>query len=173
MDSGGDSSSDDSSSDTGHETSSATSPTCVISPGFISLNEGKRKTVLGGEGAGGDVAPTLNLQNSSWLNIDPFPDNSLGFEDSAAEDKYQKIGNIEDKSESHGAKDGQTIGGSQEMDYNVHGAGDGHRSRDGLEHSREDIIADPDVDGVELDGDRSYSKGGHRAGAGGGAEGWC
>lgn len=66
-------------------------------------------TVIGGEGAGGPVATALNLQepqDSSWLYIDHFPDSHLGLEDSAIEQKYQKMGNIEE-SESHGAKDGQ------------------------------------------------------------------
>lgn len=131
--------------------------------------------MIGGEGAGGPVAAALILQEHqdiSWLNIDHFLDSHLGFEDSAAEDKYQKMGNIEDKSESHGVKDGQAEDGSQEMDHIVNRAEDGHVGEGEIEHDEEGIITDPEMDGIEVDGCGSHSKGGHRAGVGGGAEGW-
>ncbi|KAI4135949.1 MAG: hypothetical protein LQ347_000235 [Umbilicaria vellea] len=165
---------DDSDGDTGHETSPANIPTCATSPGTSSSNEGKINTVIGGEGAGGPVAAALILQEHqdiSWLNIDHFLDSHLGFEDSAAEDKYQKMGNIEDKSESHGVKDGQAEDGSQEMDHIVNRAEDGHVGEGEIEHDEEGIITDPEMDGIEVDGCGSHSKGGHRAGVGGGAEG--
>lgn len=63
MDSGDDSSSlDDSGSNTEYETLSATTPTCAVSPGVSSSNEGKMKnTVIGDGGVGGPVAATLKL----------------------------------------------------------------------------------------------------------------
>ena len=95
MDSGDDSSSsDDSGRNIGHGTSSATTPTCAVSPGVSSSNEGKMKnTVIGGESAGGPVVAALNHQehrDSSWLYIDHFPDSNLGFEDCATEDECKR-----------------------------------------------------------------------------------
>ena len=68
------------------------------------------QTVIGGEGMGGSIASALNLQehqDSSWLNIHRSPDSGLAIEDNIAEDKCQKIRNIEDKSGSDGTKDGE------------------------------------------------------------------
>ena len=154
MDSGDDSSSsDDSGSNTGHETSSATTPTCAISPSGSSSNETKIKnTVISGEGAEGPVTTALNLQehqDSSWLNIDHFADSHLEFEDSATEGEYQKMGNI---------KDGQ--------------AEDGPGDEGWVEHGGDFVIADPEMDGIEVDGDGSHGKDCYRAGVGGDAEGW-
>lgn len=131
MDSGDDSSSsssDDSGSDTGHDASSATTPTCAVSPGVSSTNDGKIKhSVIGGEGTGGPIASALNFQehqDSSWLNIDDFPGSGPVLEDNITEDN-QKIGNIEGKSGSDGTKHGDVEDGSQEMDHNMNGAADG------------------------------------------------
>ena len=60
MDSGYDSL-DDSGNDSGHEASSATTSTCVISPGVSSLNKGQIKNIItGGKEAGGLIATALN-----------------------------------------------------------------------------------------------------------------
>ncbi|KAL9631784.1 MAG: hypothetical protein Q9164_005705, partial [Protoblastenia rupestris] len=72
-------------------------------------------------------------------NIDHFPDNNLGFENSAAEDECQRTGNIEDELGSNRAKDGQAKDGSQEMDHNAVGTGD----KDEMGHGGEDAIANP------------------------------
>lgn len=58
------------------------------------------------------------------------------------------------------------------MDHIVNGAEDGHVGGGGVEYGGEGIIADPEMDGIEVDGCGSHSKGGHRAGIGGGAKGW-
>lgn len=50
---------------------------------------------------------------------------------------------IEDKSRSDGAKDGQAEDGSQEMDHSIDKAKGGPRDEDGIAHSMEDAIADP------------------------------
>ncbi len=115
--------------------------------------------MTGGEDAGGPVTTALNIrdhQNSSWLDIDHLPDSHPGFED---------------KSGSDGAKDGGVEDGSQEVDHHVNGAEDGPRDEDVVEYGGEDINADPEMDGIEVDGDGFHSKGGHRAGVGGDAEG--
>ena len=126
-------------------------------------------TMIGGEDSGGLVAAALNLQehqDSSWLNIDHFPDSDLGFENNAPEDKCQRMGNVEDKLGSDGAKDGQ------EMDYNIDRVEDGPGDDNGVAHSGKDIIADSEMDGIEVDdGGRSYSEDGHKAGVGGNVEG--
>lgn len=57
------------------------------------------------------------------------------------------------------------------MDRNVHEVKDGPGDEDGVEHSGEDVIADPETDGIEVNGDGSRSKDGHRATVGGDAEG--
>ncbi|KAL8959486.1 MAG: hypothetical protein Q9193_003661, partial [Seirophora villosa] len=176
VDSGDDSSSsDDSGSDTGHDASSATTPTCAVSPGVSSINEGRMKhTVVGGEGTGGPIASVLNLQehqDSSWLNIDHFPNSGLVFEDNKAEDRCQKMGNIEDKSGSDGTKDSEAEDGSQEMDHNMNGAEDEPADEDGVEYGGQDIITDPEINSIEVDGDGSRSKDGHGAGVGGGTGG--
>ncbi|KAG8529796.1 uncharacterized protein KY384_005277 [Bacidia gigantensis] len=172
VDSGDDSSSsDDSGSNIGHETSSATTPTCAVSPSVSSLDKDKiKKTVTGGRGAEGPVTVALNLQehqDSSWLDVDQFPDTDLRFEDRAAEDKCQKLGDLEDNLRSDSAKDGQAEDGSREMDHHANRAED----EDGVEHGREDAITDPEMDGIEVYSDGSQSKGGHRAGVSGDVEG--
>ncbi len=106
-----------------------------------------KQTVIGGEGTGGPIASALNLQehqDSSWLNIDHFPDNSLVFENNIAKDKYQKIGNIEDKcqkmgnikdkSGSNSTKDSEAEDRSQKIDYNINRAEDGPGDEDRVEY---------------------------------------
>ena len=135
-----------------------------------------KNTVIGGEDEGGPVTVALYLQecqDNSWLDINQFPDGHPEFEDRVAEDKYQKIGDIEDKLEYDGATDGQAEGSSQEIDHNTIVAEDGPGDEDGLEHGGENAIADPEPNGIEVYGDRSHSRGGHKAGVGGNAEGWC
>ena len=176
MDSGEDSSSsDDSGSNIGHETSSATTPACAVSPGVSSSDADKIKnTVTGGGGAEAPVAVALNLhehRDSSWLDVGQFPDSDLRFEDRAAKDKCQKLGEIEGSLQSDGAKDGQAKYGSGEIDHHAHVAENG--LEDGAEHGGEDTTTDREIDGIEVYGDGSHSKGGHRAGFGGDAEGWC
>ena len=175
MDSGHDSS-DDSGSDRGHEATSATISTCAISPGVSSSNESQMKnTETGGKVAGGLVAAALNPQeqrDGSWLDIDHFFNSDLEAEDGAAEGKYQETGNIEDKSRPDCAKDGQTGHGSQGMHDSVNGAEDGSGDGDGVMHGGEDVIASPEVEGLEVDGKGFHGKNGQRAGVGVDAEGW-
>ena len=173
--SGDDSSTDDPGSNTGHETSSTTTPTCAVSPVSSNSNEGKIEiTEIGGEDTGGPVAAALNLeeqQDSLWLDINHFPKSNLGVEDGAAEDKYQKIKNIEDNSGSHNAKDGQAEDRSREMDHHANMAEDGPRDEDEVGHGGEDAIPDPEMDGIEVYSDGSHSKDSHVAGVGGDVEG--
>ncbi|KAL8799826.1 MAG: hypothetical protein Q9200_007435 [Gallowayella weberi] len=168
-------SSDDTGSDSGHEASSATTSTCVISPGVSISNEGPVKnTVTGGKEAGGLVAAALNpqeQQDSSWLDIDHFFNSDLDAEDGAAEGKCQKTGNIEDKPGPDGAKDGQAGDGSQDLHHSVNGAEDGIGDGDGVKHGGEDVIADPEMEGLEVDGEGFHGKDGHTAGVGVDAEG--
>lgn len=92
------SSSEDFGSDAGHEASSAVTPICDTSPGFGNLSKGKiQDTGIGVEEVGEPFATVLNLkerQDSSWLDIDDFPDSYLVFEDSAVVDKCQETGDI-------------------------------------------------------------------------------
>ena len=44
--------------------------------------------------------------------------------------------------------------------------------RDGIKYSGEDIIADPEIEGLKVDGKGFYSKDGYRAGVSVDAEGW-
>ncbi|KAL8809568.1 MAG: hypothetical protein Q9223_007908 [Gallowayella weberi] len=174
VDSGRDSS-DATGSDSGHEASSATTSTCVISPGVSISNEGPVKnTVTGGKEAGGLVATALNSQeqqDSSWLDIDHFFNSDLDAEDGAAEGKCQKTGNIEDKPGPDGATDGQAGDGSQDMHHSVNGAEDGIGDGDGVKHGGEGVIADPEMEGLEVDGEGFHGKDGHTAGVGCDAEG--
>ena len=177
MDSGGDSSFlDDSSSDTGPALS-ATTPMSTVSPGSSNPNEGKIKnTTIGGGSAEGPVTSPLNLHEyrDSWLDIDHFPESYLEFEDSVAEDKHQKIGNIEDESGSNNAKGGQAEDGSQEIEHNGNGAGDRPGNEDEVEYGGDDVIVDPVIDGIEMDNrDGPQIKDGHSLGVGGNGEGWC
>lgn len=175
MDSGYDSS-DDSGSESGHEASSATTSTCAMSLGVSSSNEGLMKnTETGGKEAGGLVAAALNPQeqpDSSWLDIDHFFNSDLEAEDGAAEGKCQETGNFEDKPGPDGAKDGQAGDGSQGMHYSVNGAEDGPGDGDGIKHGGEDDIADPEMEGLKVDGEGFHSKDGHMAGVGVDTEGW-
>lgn len=129
-----------------------------------------KNDVTRSEDAGGPVAAVLNHRDSSWLDIDRFPDNHLGFEDSAAEEKFQKLGEIEDKSGPDGATDGQAKYGPQEMGYDVDGDG-GHGDGGGVGHGRDDVTADPEMGGIEVDGNGSYSMDGHSARASGDGDG--
>ncbi|KAL9628380.1 MAG: hypothetical protein Q9164_007299, partial [Protoblastenia rupestris] len=169
VDSGHDSS-DDSGSESRHEASSATTSTCAISPGVSRSNEGQMKnTETGGKEAGGLVAAALNpqeQQNSSWLDIDHFFNSDLEAEDGAAEGKCQETGNFEDKPGPDSAKDGQAGDGSQDMHHSVNRAKDGPGDGDGVKHCGEDVIADPEMEGFEVDGEGFHSKDGHRAGVG-------
>ncbi|KAI4192512.1 MAG: hypothetical protein LQ350_008634 [Teloschistes chrysophthalmus] len=131
----GQNSSDHFGSDSGHEALSATTSTCAISPGVRSSNEGQMKiTVTGGKEAGALVTAALNPQerrDSSWLDIDHFFNSSLEAEDSAAEGKCQEMGKIEDKPRPN--------------------AEDGPGDRDIVKHSGEGTIADPEMEGLEVD----------------------
>ena len=56
-----------------------------------------KNTVISGEERGGSVAAALNLQeyqDSSWLDFDQFSDSGLAFEEHAAEDRCQKMGEV-------------------------------------------------------------------------------
>ncbi|KAL8794593.1 MAG: hypothetical protein Q9182_007609 [Xanthomendoza sp. 2 TL-2023] len=149
----GHNSSDDTGSDSGHEASSATTSTCVISPGVSISNEG--------------------LQNSSWLDNDHFFNSDLDAEDGAAKGKCQKTGNIEDKPGPDGATDGQAGDGSQDMHHSVNRAEDGigDGDGDGVKHGGEDVIADPEMESLKVDSEGFRGKDGHTAGVGVDAEG--
>ena len=174
MDSGHNSS-DDSGSNNGHEATSATTSTCAISPGVSSLNKSQIKnTKTGGKEAEELAAAALNPQkqrDSSWLDIDHFFNGHLEAEDGAAEGKYQETGNIEDKSRPNRAKDGQAGHGSQYIHHSVNRAKDRPGNGDGVKHSGEDVIADPEIEGLEVDGEGFHSKDGYRAGVSVDAEG--
>lgn len=59
------------------------------------------------------------------------------------------------------------------MNYNINRAKDGPRDEDGIAHGGEDVIADPEMDSIEVDdSDGSHSKDCCRAGVGGDAERW-
>lgn len=67
-----------------------------------------KNTVISGESVRGFDSVALNLQehqDSIWLDVDHFPDSHLEFEVSAAEDKSQMMGDIENKSGSDGRSD--------------------------------------------------------------------
>lgn len=133
-----------------------------------------KNNMTGSKEAGGIVAAALNPQeqrDSSWLDIDRFFNSDLEAEDGAAEGKYQEMGNIEDKPGPDGAKDGQAGDGSQEMHHSVNGAEDGPGDGDGGKHGGEDVIADPEMEGLEVDGGGFHGKDGRRAGVGVDAEG--
>ncbi|KAL9129217.1 MAG: hypothetical protein Q9217_002286, partial [Psora testacea] len=173
VDSADDCSSDDSGSDTGREPFSAMTPTCVSS----SDEYKKKDTVTGGKGAEGPVTVAPTLQDSGWrLDIDQFPDNYVGFEDRAAEGKHQKTGDIEDNIRSDGAKGSEAEGGPQEMSYNVNPAENGPEDDeddddvDRVEHNGGDAITVPEMDGIEVYGDRSHSKSSPRVGFSGNAK---
>ena len=57
------------------------------------------------------------------------------------------------------------------IDHHADVAEDGPQDEDVVEHVGEDTIADLEMDGIEVYGDGSYSKDGHRAGVDGDAEG--
>lgn len=134
-----------------------------------------KNTVSGDKEAGGLVAAALNPQeqrDSSWLDIEHFFTSDLEAEDGAAEGKCQETGNFEDKPGPAGAKDGQAGDGSQDMHHSVDGAEDGPGDGDGVKDGGEDVIADPEMEGLELDGEGFHGKDGHKAGVGVDAEGW-
>ncbi|KAL9026177.1 MAG: hypothetical protein Q9196_005114 [Gyalolechia fulgens] len=174
VDSGLDSS-DDSGSESGHEASSAITSKCAMSPGVSSSNKGQMKnTETSGKEAGRLVAAALNPQeqpDSSWLDIDHFVNSDLEAEDGAAEGKCQETGNLKDKPGPDSAKNGQAGDGSQDMHHSVNGAEDGPGDGDEVKHGGEDVIADEEMEGPEVDGEGFHSKDGHRTGAGVGAEG--
>ncbi|KAL8702672.1 MAG: hypothetical protein Q9201_004158 [Fulgogasparrea decipioides] len=117
------SSSDGSGSNTGHEAPSTTISTCAVSSGLFS--DGKMEnTIVSGGGSGRIDVVASDLQehqDSSWLDIDYFSKNHLEFEGNANVDQCQKMGDIEDKSESNDAQDGQAEDGSRETDYSIKG----------------------------------------------------
>ena len=123
-----------------------------------------KNTVI--EGTGGPITATSEPQNSSWLGIDQFPDSSHGFEDCGAKDICHVMGNIEDTWRFDGANEGQAEDGFQATYHNVHEA---HYGPD----KEEEVIADPEMNGIEVNTDGSLSKDGHRADVGGDAGGWC
>ncbi|KAG8531609.1 uncharacterized protein KY384_003240 [Bacidia gigantensis] len=117
-----------------------------------------KRTMIGDKGTGEPIVSALNFQehqDSSWLNIDYFPDNS----------------SIEDKSGFGGAKDGQAENGLQKMGHNLDWDKDGPRDGNREKHSRGDVIADPEMDGIGVDGGGSYGKDDPRVGVSGDAEG--
>ena len=178
MESGDDFSSlDDSGSNIGHETSFATSSTCAISPDVSSSDEDKIKnTVTGGGGTEGPVIVALNLQehqDSSWLDVDQFPDSDLRFEDRAAENNCQKLKDLEDTLQSDDIKDGQAGDGSREIDHHANLAENGSEDEDEIEHDGKDAITDLEMNGIEVYDDESHSRGGYWAGFDGDVEGWC
>ena len=138
-----------------------------------------KNTVIGGRGARVPVATILDsqeLQDSSWLDINHFPNINLGFKYSAFDDQYRKTGVIEDKPGPNNAKDGQSEDGLEGIDHNMNWSEDGFRDEDGVEYGGEDFedfIADPELDRIKAgNGDRSNSKGGHGAGTEGDNEGF-
>ncbi|KAI4222239.1 MAG: hypothetical protein L6R40_008597, partial [Gallowayella cf. fulva] len=115
------------------------------------------------------VAAALNPQeqrDSSWLDIDHFFKGDLEAEDGAAEGKCQETGNIEDQPGPDGAKDGQAGDGSQDVHHDVNEAKYGPGDGDGVKHSGEDVIADPEMEGLEVEAERFYSKEGYRPSVG-------
>ena len=50
------------------------------------------------------------------------------------------------------------------MHYSVNRAKDGPGNGDGVKYSGEDIIADPEIEGLKVDGKGFYSKDGQTAG---------
>ncbi len=57
------------------------------------------------------------------------------------------------------------------MDYYVKWAEDGHGDEDEVAHSKEDVVADSETNGIEVDGDGSHSDYSHGAKVGGGGDG--
>ena len=58
------------------------------------------------------------------------------------------------------------------MHYSINGSEDGPGNWDRVKYGGEDVIADPEMEGLEVDGEGFYYKDGHRAGVGVNAEGW-
>ena len=127
--------------------------------------------MTGGGGAEGSITTPLNLKkqrDSNWLDVEHY----VGVEDVAAEDEHHKIKNMENNSGSHNTKDGQAEYDAQVIDPDGNGAEDRPRDKDVVEHVKEDTIAELEMDGIEVYGDGSHSKDGHRAGVEGDTEGW-
>ena len=77
----------------------------------------------------------------------------MGFENGATEDEFQNTGNIEQKSGFDGAKEGQVEDPPGDEGW--------------LKDGREDVITDPEMDGIGVDsGDRSHGNDRHRGGFG-------
>lgn len=106
------------------------------------------------------------------MSIDHFADSHLGFEDGAAEDKCQKMGNVKGKLGRNGAKDGQAEDRPQEMGHKIDGIEDGPGDGDRQEYGHEDVIETLRMEGIEEDDDKSLNKDGYRVGISGNAEGW-
>lgn len=135
-----------------------------------------KNTTIGGGSAEGPVTSTLyrHEYQDSWLDIDHFPENYLEFKDSVAEDKHQKMGNIEDKSGSNDAKGDHAEDEFQEVDCDGNGAGDRPGNEDEVEYGGDDVTVDVVMDGMEVDNvDGSQTKDRHSYGVGGNGEGWC
>lgn len=168
--------SDDSGSDNGHEVFSVTIFTCAISPCASNLNETQIKNIVtGGKKTGNFIIVALNFQkqrNNNWLNIDHFFNNDLETENCAIEIKCQKTGNIENKPRFDGAKNGQVGKSSQKTHHNVNGIENGPGNGNGVKHGGKDVLADPEMESFEIDGERFNGKNGHKAGVGVDTENW-
>jgi len=106
------------------------------------------------------------------VSIDYFTNSLLRLKDGAAEDKYQKIGNVKGKLGRNSAKDGQAEDRPQEMGHNINRDEDGPGDGDRQEYGHEDIIEDLKMEGIKKDDNRSHNKDGYRVGISGNAEGW-
>lgn len=58
------------------------------------------------------------------------------------------------------------------MHYSVIRAKDRPGDGDGVKYSGKDVIADPEIEGLKVDGEGFYDKGGYRASVGIDTEGW-
>ena len=123
-------------------------------------------TVISDEDAEEFVVAAMNLpdlQDSSWLDIDHFPDSDLWSEKSVTESKCHGMGNIEGKSVSDRARTKAKYG-SQDIEHNTIVVEDGPWDEVGVEQGGEDMIADPEVYGIEMDDDGYHSKDDHKGG---------
>ena len=58
------------------------------------------------------------------------------------------------------------------MHRSINRAEDRPGDGDGVKYGGEDVIADPEMEGLEVDGEGFYGKDGHTAGVGVDTEGW-
>lgn len=119
-----------------------------------------KNTETGGKEAEGLVTAALNIQeqpDSSWLDIDQLL--TLIWRPRTVQLMANaKIGNIKDQPGPDGAKDSQAGDGSQDMHHNIDGAEDGPGDGDGVMDGGEDVIADPEMEGLEVDGGDSMAR---------------